>query len=912
MRPITLTMQAFGPYAGKTELDLTGITDGGLYLICGDTGAGKTMLFDAITFALYGEPSGENRESAMLRSKYAQTGVMTSVQLMFEHRGGMCEIYREWGRERIKKGVPVLEKSTEAWLKTPDGKLITKQKDVTAAVTELIGLNREQFRRTVMIAQGEFRELLFANTDERMKVLRRIFKTDLYDTFSEKAKSAAAEEKRRVESLRERAVTTASMIGTEDEELLMRLEKIPYADGGELREAMGAAWQRCAEDIAKSDEQRGLLSSELNAARSLLAKAENDKKNTEILKKTEASLALAEEKLELARKEEAETADLPEKARELREKAAAHRSKTDDYRTLDELTKSLAETKSDAKEAEERALLLTRRAQKEESVIADLTEETEALRQTAAQFDALGAKLTLCLSEKKKTADILVRAAELEKLNAQIRETETDYTAAAAKMKKLVREYDAMHGRYLSGLAGTLAAELSDGEPCPVCGSVEHPAPAKTDEAAITRELLDRTKLQAEKSRDTAEKIALTLGSMKTTAARLGEELLAQTDGGTDDVVKSTKKRALELAQEEIALRQSISQAEKAASELKSHEEKLARFQKQLENEKSELAELNGRILRLAAVAEEREKQAVQLRQTLTFGSAAELEREITRLTDDARKMEKSAEDAVNNRVTCEKSVESCRASAETLREQLIDSAAEKADELKQLAHDTQSLLDGLTEQVMTRRAALERNRIVGETLCETLEETAASEKRLVQLSLISDTANGALKGKDKIKLETFWQMRLFERIIRRANIRLMKMTDGRYELKRRTTADNQREKTGLELDITDHWNGTVRSAKSLSGGESFTASLALALALSDETEAEAGGVHIDAMFIDEGFGSLDEESLDTAMSVLESTTGDGRSVGIISHVAELRQRIGKKIVVTKTVSGSRADVVTQ
>ena len=152
--------------------------------------------------------------------------------------------------------------------------------------------------------------------------------------------------------------------------------------------------------------------------------------------------------------------------------------------------------------------------------------------------------------------------------------------------------------------------------------------------------------------------------------------------------------------------------------------------------------------------------------------------------------------------------------------------------------------------------------------------------------------------------------MRLFERIIRRANIRLMKMTDGRYELKRRTTADNQREKTGLELHITDLWNGTVRSVKTLSGGESFTASLALALALSDETEAEAGGVHIDAMFIDEGFGSLDEESLDTAMAVLESTAGD-RSVGIISHVAELRQRIGKKIVVTKTVSGSRADVVT-
>jgi len=211
----------------------------------------------------------------------------------------------------------------------------------------------------------------------------------------------------------------------------------------------------------------------------------------------------------------------------------------------------------------------------------------------------------------------------------------------------------------------------------------------------------------------------------------------------------------------------------------------------------------------------------------------------------------------------------------------------------------------------MTGRAARERNRMIGDGLCRMLEECAQSEKRHAALSLISDTANGTLNGKAKIRLETFWQMRLFDRIIRRANIRLMKMTDGRYEMKRRTTADNQREKTGLELDIIDHWNGTARSVKTLSGGESFTASLALALALSDETEAEAGGVRIDAMFIDEGFGSLDEESLDTAMTVLESTAGD-RSVGIISHVAELRQRIGRKIVVTKTVSGSRADVIEQ
>ena len=194
MKPLKLTMQAFGPYAGRCELDLSAVTDGGLYLICGDTGAGKTMLFDAIAFALYGEASGDTRESAMLRSKYAEMGVTTLVEMTFEHRGEICGICREWGRERLKKGVPTVEKSTEAWLKLPDGRIVTKQKDVTAAVTELLGLNREQFRRTVMIAQGEFRELLFTDTENRMKVLRRIFKTDLYNTFSEKAKAAAKEE----------------------------------------------------------------------------------------------------------------------------------------------------------------------------------------------------------------------------------------------------------------------------------------------------------------------------------------------------------------------------------------------------------------------------------------------------------------------------------------------------------------------------------------------------------------------------------------------------------------------------------------------------------------------------------------------------------------------------------------------
>jgi len=911
VRPLKLTMQAFGPYARRTELDLTDTTDGGLYLICGDTGAGKTMLFDAIAFVLYGEASGDTRESAMLRSKYAEIGVTTLVEMTFEHRGGICEICREWGRERLKKGVPVMEKSTEAWLKTPDGRLVTKQKDVTAAVTELLGLNREQFRRTVMIAQGEFRELLFTDTENRMKVLRRIFKTDLYNTFSEKARTAAAEEKHRTETLRERVSASAEMIGTSDEELISFLEKMPYADDTETEQALEAAWSRENEAIVRLDEQRVLLTGELAAARKLLAKAENDRQNAARLRISESALQNAEVRLADAAEAEKKTADLPEKAKDLRERAAAHRSGTDDYRRLDELTESLTEARKDCASWEARGEKMKARISRGEEMIADLASRTELLRKKAAELETCRPRLELCRGEMKKNADGLAKADEYEGLLRKIAEKDREYLRDAGRMKNAVREYDELHLRYLNGLAGTLASSLTDGEPCPVCGSREHPDPARCDELTVTRELLDRSKLQADRARETAEKSAMQLNAMKTTAARLHEEILAFGHGEPDQAAQILKRRGLELAAEELSIRTAESEAKQAAEDLTPAEEKLERFRAQLSQDREEAELCRTKLTEMTALCGEREKMAAEMREKLVFGSAAELEREIRRLTDEADAMERTVKEAAQKRLEAEKAAESCRAATATLREQLKDSDADRAGELEKLAADTDALLERVTSQVLARRNTLERNRVTGSALVGMLGECAESEKRLMRLSLISDTANGTLKGKDKIKLETFWQMRLFERIIRRANIRLMKMSDGRYELKRRTTADNQREKTGLELDITDHWNGTTRSVKTLSGGESFTASLALALALSDETEAEAGGVHIDAMFIDEGFGSLDEESLDTAMAVLESTAGE-RSVGIISHVAELRQRIPKKIVVTKTVSGSRADVVMQ
>ena len=257
MKPIRLMMNAFGPYAGKVELDLAAICSGGLYLICGDTGSGKTMLFDAITYALYGEASGNTREAAMLRSKYAEPDDYTAVELEFDLAGVRYTVHRKLGREKRKNGERVLEKSTDAWLKYPDGRVVTRQKEVTAAVCALTGLDRERFRRTVMIAQGEFRDLLDAKTEERMVILRNIFGTDLYARFSNTAKQLASEERKRAEILRAELTNCRMMFDAAgEEELAEKLASLPEFVAPDLGEAVQCALRKTEDECAELEKLR--------------------------------------------------------------------------------------------------------------------------------------------------------------------------------------------------------------------------------------------------------------------------------------------------------------------------------------------------------------------------------------------------------------------------------------------------------------------------------------------------------------------------------------------------------------------------------------------------------------------------------------------------------------------------------
>lgn len=908
MRPITLTIQAFGPYASETTIDMEKMTSSGLYLICGDTGAGKTMIFDAITYALYGEASGKNRESSMLRSKFAKSDDVTYVKLKFENRGQRYTVYRELSRERIKKGILTEEKSNEAWLELPNGNIVTKHKDVTAAICEIIGLDRDRFRQTVMIAQGEFRDFLDAKTEDRMLVLRKIFKTELFASFALKTKDACLEEKKTAESLRSSAKRYASLISTSDIGMKETLQKIPYISTDELEILFERYFASASEKLSALEDVKKKLTSEMNIARYCLTKAENDRKNEENLRQAKTKLESAEKKLKDALAECEKFADSDTAIARLRERSVQMRAMIGDYREMDGIKKTLEFATDEREKCSVKLEKSRRRIEMTVNEIKKLDESIDSLRSSAERKAEISSSAEALRRDEKEITSSLAKISEYKKISGNRQIKETEYFTAAEKLGGMRAAYSDLTRKYLDGIAGVLSAELTDGEPCPVCGALHHPDPAKNVGGDVNRNTLDAMRISCDRFAEEVEKIAGELGGIRSTEKNLHEAIMSFAEGETD---MSALISRLTVRQNEVSSRINKLEAEiekclRDNELLAESEEKRAGFETALEKEREALASDTAKSAELGAVIREKNARLEVLSEKLTLSGLDELNREIARNDAEADMLARSAENAEKNKSAAMIETESCRAAVQAVSGHLSDSIADRYDEYSELVAKLECDVGDAGDEFARESAEIDRNRTAAKIIIDTARSLSESEERLKLLTSISDTANGTVKGKEKIMLETFWQMRLFERIIRRANIRLMKMSDGRYELLRRRTAENQREKSGLELDIVDHWNGRMRNVRTLSGGESFMASLALALALSDETETEAGGVMIDAIFIDEGFGSLDEESLDMALAVLRAQSGSGRSVGIISHVAGLREKIGNKIIITKTSGESK------
>ncbi len=913
MRPIKLTVSAFGPYAGTTTVDFSRLGQSGLYLISGDTGAGKTTIFDAITFALYGQASGDSREVSMLRSKYASSDIPTEVRLTFEYRGKTYQIRRNPDYERPKKhGEGTTTQKADAELTHPDGRVVTKTSSVTAAVEEIMGVDFDQFSRIAMIAQGEFRKLLLAPTEERKTIFRQIFQTRPYLKLQDKLKAQTAALNSQCQALRSGIRQYISGVTCDEDDVLQLELENAQSDQLALDETtalIGAIIRQDEQAAAEQAAAVAALEKQLETINIALGTAETIEK---------VEKRLAEDKRQLTQKTAdrdklqsaltAEQAKQPEIER-LGETITAMRGLLPRYDELEAVQKKLTDEKKAL--AEKTALV---RQKIEERQAADSA--LKALKQEVANLKDSGAQKEKLESEKKSIEERLSQLAALDDSHKeyvrqvrQLEKSQRDYQNDAARAKAAQDAYDRMNKAFLDEQAGVLASGLEDGQPCPVCGALTHPDLAVQSEHAPTEAALkqaqtDNAEAQQKASASSAAAGKLS-GRVSEQEAAISKQCVRLLGGCGIDEIGSKLTAALGDTEAALAaVKDKISTEVKALHRKAAIEEQIPAQEALITRNEDERHALDKAITILQSDISAAEKSLERLSVELTHANKSEAEKAIEETVARRQAMRQSYDKAHQAYQAVKSETDALEGRIKAQNEQLAQSEKIDVAQHKQLHASLTAEKTALGSALTARTSRLSSNRTALDNIQMKSGDLAALEAKYTWVKALSDTANGNLSGKEKVALETYVQMTYFERIIARANTRLMVMSGGQYELKRRVDPEDYRSQSGLELDVIDHYNGSERSVKSLSGGETFKASLSLALGLADEIQSSAGGIRLDAMFVDEGFGSLDDDSLQQAMRALHGLTEGNRIVGIISHVPQLKESIEKQILIKKEKTG--------
>ena len=938
MKPLKLTISAFGPYAGKTEIDFRKLGDSGLYLISGDTGAGKTTIFDAITFALYGEASGNTRESGMFRSKYAERSTPTYVEMEFLYRGEIYIVRRNPEYDRLKeRGEGVTTQKANAELIYPDGRPpVTKVKEVTRAIVELIGLDRNQFGRIAMIAQGDFLNLLLAKTEERSKIFREIFHTKLYETFQNEVKLEHSAVQRQYEDakksilqymdgidgganqafeeLRNRMRENSSL-GLMSE-LVTHLEQMKECDKKTLESSAGAILE---------------LEKRLEEVNRLLGSAQTKAQiKTEIAQKKE-DLKEREELLKTLSYVEGKEVQWSKESEAFAVRIEAIRREIPQYEIL-------AKLQRESTKLAEEALKVQEDLRQKNEEIATLDEELAQVRQqldVLKNNDLMRKEMEFELASVKAKKEALQEFSDIlyehQMLVQKLQQAQLQYTTESAVYNEIETSYRAMEQAFYDAQAGILAAQLKSGEKCPVCGSTHHPQPAEPAKHAPTEEGLKKEKKKMEsqnKKRTDASAEASAKKAMAQASEQqvftLARKLFHCFQGEVFSLSDEQKNHIFEEL-----LQQAAAGLESACAELEQCKGAIESIRKQAElkakleatipemEERSDLLKLKiqageKKIAQLNSQQEALFQHQNQIKTGLMYSDEQTAKTRISELENEKSCLEKQHLEEKKTYEVCRNEVDECISAIRALEAQLDENVTENAENLGEEQRELVQSIKELREQQEDIRSRYLNNDKAKANIDKRRCELEKIEQRYQWLRALYDTVTGkSMSGsQDKIMLETYVQMKYFERIIARANTRFMSMSGGQYELKRRVEAGNRASQSGLELNVIDHYNGTERSVKTLSGGESFKASLSLALGLSDEIQSSAGGIQLDTMFVDEGFGSLDEESLNQAIKTLSELSEGKRLVGIISHVADLKERIDKQIIVRKNrAGGSRIEV---
>ena len=862
----------------------------------------------------------------MLRCKYADDKTPTFVELEFEVHGVRYTVRRNPEYQRPKaRGEGMTTEKADATLTYPDDRPpVTKAKDVTAAVQEIIGLDYNQFSQIVLIAQGQFTKLLNASTEERSRIFRKLFRTQRYAQLQERlqAEAAALNQQRTAQNAKLDSLLGGLQFSPEDPdaEALRTLcaQTVPET----ALALLDALTARQAAALEEASTALHTTEAQLDTVQRQLGAAAQAQRLAQQLTARQAELAAAKPALDAACAEADRHAGDAAQLDALTAQVTQAQSALAAYDALDALCRQQTEARDTARLAAAQAHKRRTQLDSLNAALAAAETELSALADADTRLLALQTRSAQLAQRGEALAKLEQRLADCQRQAKRAHKAQESYRTAATAQDKARARQNTLERAFLDAQAGLLAEDLVEGAPCPVCGSTHHPARALLPHTAPTqaqvetaRQAVAAADRQAQTASAAAQSALAAANEAKTSLRRDAETLLPERFTAPEGTVPLTFALMTNVLAEETAALQT-EQADCAAqcrqteadcrrkTQLEADRQAKTRQRPALEQA---AAEADRSAAAQNASADALEGQIAERRAALPYPQRADAQAALDKLEADRSALRTGMDTAQRHLKQAEQAVAAAEAAVEALRTQ--QTAAQKelparsAEELTAQQTELTAAREALRSREKQLSAQLLPNRKTAAQYRAAAEARQTLESRWQWVSALAATAGGTLTSKQKIRLETYIQMNYLDRILRYANTRLMQMTAGQYELER-IGAENQRSQSGLDLGVIDHYNGTRRSVKTLSGGESFKASLALALGLSDEVQSSAGGIRLDTLFLDEGFGSLDEESLELAIRVLSGLTEGDRLVGIISHVGALKDRIDRQVVVHKARTG--------
>lgn len=930
MRPIKLVLSAFGPYASKVELDLSKLGENGVYLITGDTGAGKTTIFDAITFALFGKPSGDIRDVKTLRSEYANEEIETYVELDFIYHDEEYHIYRrpEYTYTHVQKNGEVKQRSkaTDAYLILPNGDRIVKPTEVTKQVEQLLGMKRDQFRQIAMIAQGSFLEILNADTKERGKLFEKVFMTSKYSVLMDRLNQMAKESSIALNDAKLRLQQIISDIRVPEilqEQYEQTLKTFAMNDIQPVYDLLDNIIIGAKEGIENLQKQKEQVQKQLQKSR---------KEETEKTKQLQDLLSL--EKLLKEKPVKEEKANLyterlktdGEKYRiqidALKKEQAQIEHELPEYAGLTKLTAKLAEIKKQGS-----------------SVLKDLETKTSLKKQLDEDITLKQKEAQILTDSELSLNKLFIKEEEIEKKISAFYHAsmiQSNYQNAVDNLKEktqflqestdrkamLQKQYDDAQLSYFANQAGLLASRLIKGEPCPVCGSIEHPRPASYSDQLVTQEEINQYKKKAdqvEKEYQVASKACVDANLKMST---LQNELELVLKSVTEQIIPLGNvktfidEHTVQLKKEQKEISTLIKQLQQQSKRYQELLKMIPKLQQKLTALAEEVSQSEITQAKLSVEHEQIQKQVQETTAKLKYSSETEAKNRVAILAKQILEYQQQIDQLANESKLAMDELVYVSAQIDMLKEKVessIDEIPLQKNQLGLLQAEIENLQVQQEEILKSIHDTQMYESDAQDTKKKIKSESDAYQTKLSRYSSLRELADVAMgngrSSKEKITLQEYVQIAYLDRMIHKANERYLSMSNQQYQLVRSAGTKDKRSHEALDLDVIDFSNGSIRPVSSLSGGESFIASLALALGMSDEIQSQAGGIQIDTMFIDEGFGTLDQDSLNNAIQTLMKLSGENRLVGIISHVKELKERIHKGIIVTKDLHGSHGSV---